>query len=524
MILSSLLSMRATSELPLLPLSQAMRGTWLWEALGGGDGTSIVVNERNAMQLSAVWTCVNIRAGLLSSLPLKVYQRKDRGRRLAREHRLYKILHDRPSMEDTSYTFRHKVSGSLLLGGNGYAEIAYDGAGRVRDLFPWPKWAVRIELGSRRGDFWYMVTDASGERRVNPEDMLHLRGFCDDGLAGLSVIQNHRRSLGLAVRTEVFAQNFYDNGARASGVLMYPGRLKDPGKENLLSSFNEKQAGVENAGRTILLEEGTKYQQLTIPPNDAQFLETRQLGRAEIAGIYRIPTMLVPGSDDTPPTYASSESFMRYLVDVTLRDDLSNWENEINAKLFPGSDYYAEFDLRDMLRGDSTARAQLHKAMWEVGAKSANDINEDENENPVKGGDRYYVPMNFIPTDRVDDVLDAKLKPDPPPVPAVAEPMKPGSMPAPKQLPLGYQRLFAETVKEIQQWESFSEKRAAAKLLAVVLRPMADDLIGPERGEEFLPGFAAKLAKRVRTISAEQVKSEIERAVDDIRATGGSDA
>lgn len=510
MILRSLLSHRS-SDVPLMNINDARRGSLLYDIFTGADSGHIAINERTAMQLSAVWTCVNIRAGLLASLPLKVYQRLDRGRRLAREHRLYKILHDRPSLEDTSYTWRHKLSSSNLLTGNGYGEIAYDNAGRVTAIYPWAKSAVRVEYGNRRGSFHYVVTDASGERVVQPEDMVHLRGFCHDGLEGLSVIQNHMRGLGLAVRTEMFAKNFYDNGARASGVLMYPGKLSQKASDNLLGSFNDKQQGVDNTGNTILLEEGTKYQQLTISPNEAQFLETRQFSRAEIAGIYRVPTMLVPGADSTPPTYASSESFMRYLVDVTLRDDLTLWQQELNAKLFAGTDYYCEFDLRDLLRADAAGRAALYKTYWEIGYKSADDIAADENDNPVPDGDRRYVPMNYVPTDRVDEIIDAqnKAKQAPKPVPGQIEPSSPKGA---REIPAGYKLLFADTVKEIKQWESFSEKRAANKLLSI-LRPIAIDIAGMDGGAS-LAGYADKLAKRVRSV--EDVEVEIARAVEEI--------
>lgn len=505
MIVRALMNMRATSDLPLLPLSQAFRGTWLWEALGGGSGTSIAINERTAMQLSAVWTCVSIRAGLLASLPLKVYQRQNRGRRVARELSIYKLLHDRPSPEDTSYSFRHKLASSALLSGNGYAELQYDRGGRLRALYPWPRHSVRVQLGTRRGEYSYLVTDTSGERTVDPSDMIHLRGYCPEGLEGESVIRNHRRSLGLAVRTEVFASNFYDNGARASGVLMYPGKLSDKGRSNLAESFDQSHAGTENAGKTILLEEGAKYQQLTIPPDDAQFIETRRLGRAEIAGLFRVPTMLVPGADTTPPTYASSESFMRYIVDFTLRDDLTMWQQELNSKLFPNSDYYCEFDLNDLLRADSASRAQFHKAMWEIGAKSENEIRADENENPIDGGDRYFVPMNYIPLDKVDTLLDAKQQPaTQPPDQAQTDGTQPNDNPGVSR---GLKTLLAGEISKLQEWgKDFSEARAAKRLETVLLAIAID----AGKSERIAAGKAAELAAIVRGIS------DIPAAVDQI--------
>jgi phage portal protein BeeE len=134
------------------------------------------------------------------------------------------------------------------------------------------------------------------------------------------------------------------------------------------------------------------------------------MGRAEIAGLYGIPTMLLPGSDDKAATYASSETFNRQLVDYTLRDDLTMWQNELNSKLFANTDFYCEFDLRDLLRGDTAARAQYWKARWEVGSISANEIREDENENPIDGGDKYYFPLNYgVVGEPIPAVIQARI-------------------------------------------------------------------------------------------------------------------
>lgn len=513
MILRSLLESRS-SDVALSTMANP--DSWLAGIFGGlPSEAGVPISERNAMGLSAVWTCVNIRAGLLASLPLKVYQRMPNGgRRLARDKREYALLHDRPSLEDTAYTFRHKLMGNLLLWGNAYAQIETDGRGMLKALWPYHPSQVRISYGSSRGDYHYIVTGQVGggfvQQKVMPGDMLHLRGFCHEGLEGLSVIQNYRRGLGLAAATEIFASNFYKNGARASGVLMYPGRLQEGSSARLKNSFDEKHSGTSNAGKTIILEEGATYQQLTVPQNDAQFIETRQMGRAEIAGLFRLPTMMVPGSDSKPATYASSEIFNRQLVDFTLRDDLTLWQNEFNSKIFGYGDFYCEFDLRDLLRGDMAARAQYWKARWEVGSINADEIRDDENENPIPGGDKYYYPLNY-------GVVGE-------PTPANPGTNKPTSTPVPdpsggesKSIAKGYKKLFSNVIGEIKSWEVFNAKRASAKLRGLVLEPIAADVEGALSVEK-LSACADALALRAQSLNENQFDAELEQLIKQIHS------
>jgi HK97 family phage portal protein len=444
-----------------------------------------------------------------------VYERMPNGgRRLARDKREYALLHDRPSLEDTAYTFRHKLMGNLLLWGNAYAQIETDGRGMLKALWPYHPSQVRIAYGAGRGDYHYIVTGQVGgdfvQQKVLPGDMLHLRGFCHEGIEGLSVIQNYRRGLGLAAATEIFASNFYKNGARPSGVLMYPRKLQEGSAARLSDSFDAKHGGTSNSGKTVVLEEGTTYIPLSVPQNDAQFIETRRMGRAEIAGLFRLPTMLVPGSDDKAPTYASGEMFNRQLLDFTLRDDLTLWQNEFNSKIFGYGDFYCEFDLRDLLRADDAGRAQYWKARWEVGSISANEIREDENENPIDGGDKYYYPLNY-------GVVGE-------PIPADPGTNKPTSTSDPaanggesKGIAKGYKKLFSNVISEIKSWDTFTAKRASAKLRGLVLEPIAADVEG-EIPVEKLSACADALALRAKALNEDQFDAELEQLVTQIRS------
>jgi len=500
MIWREFLQSRTTSDTGLSTLGRPEG--WLSSIFGGlPTEAGVTISERSSMSLSAVWTCVNIRCGLVASLPWKVYERLPTGgRRLARELREYEILHNRPSSEDTAYTLRHRLLGNLLLWGNCYAVIQTDGRGMVNALWPYHPEQVRVKYGLRRGEFSYIITGMINgeftEMEVQKEDMIHLRGFSHEGLNGLSVIQNYRRGLGLAVATETFASNFYRKGAMSTGVLQYPGRLTKTGQQNLAQSFDEQHAGVENAGRTIVLEEGTKYIQLSVPQDDAQFIETRKMSRSEVAGLFRIPTMLVPGAEDKSPTYASSEVFNRQLVDFTLRDDLTMIQNEFNSKLFAGTNFYCEFDLRDLLRGDMAARAAYWKARWEVGSINADEIRDDENENPIAGGfgKKYYVQTSYRDISQPLPVVN--------PVPSPALPV-----PKPPQSKAGMKKLFSNIVKEIRAWGTFNEKRAASKFKGSLVEPLAAELNC--ESEKVIEYCSQSLASRALTLRDDLLEAEL---------------
>lgn len=526
MILDSLLNLRAADVGTLANPSEL-----LFSAFGMVPSEAgVLISERNAVGLSAVWTCVNIRAGLMASLPLNLYARSSNGtRRLADNRKEYRILHDRPSPEDTSYSFRHKLAVNWLLWGNAYAQIEIDGRGALRYLWPYHPSQVRVEYGSQRGEYHYIVTgqgaDGYVQQKVLPEDMLHLRGFCFEGVEGISTIQNYRRGLGLAVAREVFQSNFVKSGVKTAGILQLPGRLTPEAQKNLEQSFEKKYAGSANAGKTIVLEEGAKYIPTTMPLADAEFLASIRMSRAEIAGLFRIPPMLVPGSDDKAPTYSSSEIFNRQLVDYTLRDDVSLWQDELSSKLFPDGDHFCEFDLKDLLRADAAGRADYWFKRWQMGSLTADEVRADENENPLPNGigKKTYIQSGYVDASLPPVPAKSTIDPGPAnPEPSPDDPArsKPNGKPKPGQsgaMGSGFRALFGNVVSELKGWEVFSAKRASAKLRGLLIDPIAAEL-NISGDDVFLASCADALALRVRAIEPEQVDGELHRLAMQIEA------
>lgn len=255
------------------------------------------------MQTTAVYSCVRILSEAVASLPLHLYRYAGRSKERVYDHPLYHILHDEPNPEMTSFIFRETMMTHLLLWGNAYAQIIRDGAGRVVGLYPLLPNKMSVDR-DRNGQLVYTYTRDSddnpnftsyGRVTLGREDVLHIPGLGFDGLVGYSPIAMMKNAVGITLACEEYGASFFANGATPGGVLEHPGILKDPKK--VRDSWNEVYRGSGNAHKVAVLEEGMKYQQVGLPPEDSQFLETRKFQLDEIARLYRIPPHMVGDLD-----------------------------------------------------------------------------------------------------------------------------------------------------------------------------------------------------------------------------------
>ena len=362
-----------------------------------------VVNETTAMQNSAVYSCVRILAESIASLPLHVYQYKDGGKERAPNHSLFYLLHDAPNSEMTSFVFRETLMSHLLLWGNAYAQIIRNGAGRVVSLYPLLPNKMTVERDDDKR-LWYSYTAGNDANPNLPptqikfrrEDILHIAGLGFDGLIGYSPIAMAKNAIGLSIACESFGNNFFANGARPSGILKTPTLIKDP--EKLRESWQSMYGG-ENAGKVAILEEGMTYESISIPPEDAQFLETRKFQIAEIARIFRVPPHLVGDLDRA--TFSNIENQSLEFVRYTLNPWVVRWEQALNkALLLPSekSRYFVRFNIDGLMRGDYQSRMQGYATARQNGWLSANDIRELEDMNPISdadGGNLYLINGNM---------------------------------------------------------------------------------------------------------------------------------
>lgn len=363
------------------------------------------VNERTAMQTTAVYSCVRILAEAVASLPLHIYRYSDTGKERVPEHPLYTILHDEPNVDMTSFVFRETMMCHLLVYGNAYSQIIRDGAGRVLGLYPLLPDKMEVDR-LENGELVYYYSRYSEENpnfrdlgriALRQQDVLHIPGLGFDGLVGYSPIAMAKNAVGMTLACEEYGASFFANGANPGGVLEHPGVLKDPGK--VRESWNSVYRGSGNAHKIAVLEEGMKYQQIGIPPEEAQFLETRKFQINEIARLYRIPPHMV--GDLEKSSFSNIEQQSLEFVKYTLDPWVIRWEQSLQkALLLPEEkkEYFIKLNVDGLLRGDYQSRMTGYATARQNGWMSANDIRELEDLNPIpeeEGGGLYLINGNM---------------------------------------------------------------------------------------------------------------------------------
>jgi HK97 family phage portal protein len=354
------------------------------------------VTEKNAMQSAAVYACVRVIAETVASLPLHLYRHVEEGKRRDTLHPLYFLLHDSPNPEMTSFIFRETLMTHLLLWGNAYAQIVRNGHGEIIGLYPLMPDKMQVSR-AETDELIYLYQSGMKNIAFRREEILHIPGLGFDGLPGYSPIAMARNAIGMSMATEEFGASFFQNGAAPGGILEHPGILKDPSK--VRESWNELFKGSGNANKVAVLEEGMTYKQIGIPPNEAQFLETRKYQTEEICRIYRVPPHLVADLDKA--TFSNIEHQSISFVVHTIRPWLVRLEQAMNkALLYPAERqrYFIEFNVDGLLRGDYESRMRGYATARQNGWMSANDIRRLENMNLIpkeEGGDLYLINGNM---------------------------------------------------------------------------------------------------------------------------------
>lgn len=426
-ILGPLLAPRALSaEDPTVPLSSATLLDWLGIR---GTASGIVVDEKRSLTMPAVWAAVNIVAGTCASLPLKPYTRGDKSRK-PRTSGLAATLLDNPHPDLVPYDFWEIVHTQRLLWGNAYLRKLRNGAGQLVEL--WPIHPGRVKAGRVSqatgiptqdvGRKIYAIDggDDAGGQTLYDEQILHLPAFGYDGVCGVSPVRIAAQGIGLALAAEEYGARLFGSGSLASGILQTEQRLKPEQANALHARWREKAHGIGNAHDVVVLDSGAKFEKLSIPPEDAQFLESRRFQVAEIARMFGVPLHLlqeVEGSTSWGTGIA--EQTLGFVI-FTLRRWLIRTEQAMTRVLRP-EPVYAKYSLDGLLRGAPKDRADFYTKMWQIGVFSTNDIRELEDQAPVEGGDMRYVALNFGPLG---------VKPEPPAPPQLPPATDPAQDPA----------------------------------------------------------------------------------------------
>lgn len=373
--------------------------------LFGRTTSGKTVNERTALQTTAVYACVRILSETIASLPLHVYRYTDGGKAKDTEHVLYTLLHDEPNPDMTSFVFRETLMSHLLIWGNAYAQILRDRSGQVMGLYPLLPDQMSVHR-SEKGKLYYVYNryeednpnfQEKGSIVLSQEEVLHIPGLGFDGLIGYSPIALAKNAVGMTLACEEYGASFFSNGANPGGVLEHPGILKDPGK--VRDSWNAVYQGTRNAHKVAVLEEGMSYKQIGIPPEEAQFLETRKFQINEIARLFRIPPHMV--GDLEKSSFSNIEQQSLEFVKYTLDPWVVRFEQALKKSLLLPEEkktHFIKFNVDGLLRGDYQSRMNGYAIGRQNGWLSTNDIRKLEELNPIppeEGGDLYLINGNM---------------------------------------------------------------------------------------------------------------------------------
>lgn len=374
-----------------------------WKSLmyGSTTKTGRMVNETNALAVSAVWSCLQVYSNTMAMVPLNVY-RKDKNKRvLADDLPIYSLLHSRPNSLMTSFTWRRTAMMQCAANGNSYTIIRRnDRTGRIDqlDLTQNPR---DVSVYLIEGKLWYEV---KGETNLIPAyNMIHFRWNSTDGIIGKSPIEVARETIGQVLAIQEYGSRVFTEGGGRRVALISPGRLNDDQKKSFRTTWKEEYGGVENLHNVAILEGGGDLKEIGMNPQDAQFVEVSKFKIEEIARIYNVPLHMIQSLDHATNNNIEHQSMQ--FVTHTMMPHYVNWEQELDFKLFEMSaPYYTKHVLNSLLRGDAVSRGQWYRTMADLGVYSVNDILRKEDENPIEGGDGHYVQVNRIPLDKMDQV------------------------------------------------------------------------------------------------------------------------
>lgn len=364
------------------------------------------VNEINAFSLSAYWAGVRRISESVAMLPVELYKREGNIRTKV-DTPLNYLLNSEANHKTTSFDYTQILVTSAINYGNGLAIIERDGVGNPTALVPVVK-SVCTPLDYDEELFWHVKVDDTTNLVVKDQDMINLRGFGSEMVLGYSAIQTHRKNLGLAISAQEYGQYFYKNGTRLDGYIEFSGKLDTETKKKIGEQWRENY-GANGKGGTAILDAGTKYTRLGLPPADAEYLQTRKFQVSEIARILGIPSHMINDLDNA--TFSNIEHQSIEFLTYSLGSWIEKIEQEYCRKLLKENEkrtYYFKHNVNRLLRTDVKAQSEYFRTMGDIGVLSVNEIRDEMDKNSVDNGDVRYVQVNRIPVGEIENFYKTK--------------------------------------------------------------------------------------------------------------------
>lgn len=356
------------------------------------------VTPETSMNVAAVYGCVRILSESVAMLPFGLFREDGSGARtLEKSHSVHKILSRGPNEYQTAFDFKKQIVQCVALKGNYYAKIERSQFNdkSVISLVPLAPDLVTIDKSDKRGIRYEYRPGGTSEPQVFArKDIFHVRGTrtAADGITGLSVISSAARAIGVALSADKFSEALFRNGVMPSGVLKHPTKLTTEIIERLRTQFAGQYSGSENAFKPIILEEGMGWEQLSINPEEAQFIENKKFGRSDVAMFFGIPPHMLGDVDKTTSWGSGIEQQGIGFVTYTLLPWLQNICECISRDLLTGDkelDLIPVFDTQPLTKADFHTRQQGYKIMYDAKALTPNEWRQREGLNPIQGGDEF---------------------------------------------------------------------------------------------------------------------------------------
>ncbi len=444
--------------------------------------TGVDVSPENAIKYSAVLACGRLLSETIASLPLFLYKRlPNNGKEKATDHSLYKILHTQPNSEMTSFAYREMMIWHILFWGNSYSYIQSTAGEEVLELLPLLPWKMVVSRTESGLIYKYRMSDNT-EKIFPAERILHIPGMSFNGIIGKSLLSCAREAVGLGMALEEFGAKFFGQGTQFGGFLETDKKSIDAkAYANLRSSLKEKYQGLSNSHRLFILEDGMKYKQNLIPPNDSQWLESRKFQVIDVARIFNVPLHLIQELDRA--TFNNIEELGIGYVKYSIRPWLVRIEQAETIELLSEAErdnYFIEHLVEGLLRGDIKTRYEAYNIARLGGWMNMNEIRSKENMNPVPGdqGEDYWMPLNYITTKQAGQLpLQSKL--------ALKEVRANRGAALKGRIANSYRKLFEDTTVRIIKLEKTPILKAAKSIFGT-------RKAGSKKFEEFLNQFYKK--------------------------------
>ncbi len=368
-------------------------------------GPATQVSPSTALTFSAVWAAMRLLSESVSTLPVGVFRKENNGDRVEVDSDLSFLVKYQPNSYQNKITFYEKIMMDMLSDGNSYVQIVRNRNGRVLELLPLNYGDVETYTLDNK---LYYSDEKSGETH-NSENILHFKLITGpDGITGLSPIEQCKNAIGWGMDVQEYSSTFFKNGGKLSGILESDRALSEQAIDRLRNSFNKNYGTLNGSNQTAVLEEGLKYKSISVTPDQAQFLASREFSVQEVCRIFSIkPHML---ADLSKSSFNNIEMQNQEYVTYSLMPFISKIELEMSLKLFRRNAIgreYIKFNVNGLLRGNVKDRADYYKTAITNGWMSINEVRQKEDLNKIDSGDENYLQMNMTTINKIGQDEDA---------------------------------------------------------------------------------------------------------------------